>query len=75
MQELKNFFFGRDEGISLFERILSTPGTSKLIEVLWVKFDLGSREEIFNVVSTLEGLQIYDTCYVIFKYFDSKFIY
>lgn len=55
-QLLKTFLFGRmtetvDCSDSLFETILSTPGNSNLIELIWDKFDLSKTEEILSIVS------------------------
>lgn len=50
-RDVKRFFFGRDIHCdkSLFELILSTPGTSELLILIWNKFELYSREEILNM--------------------------
>lgn len=55
--EVTRFLFGRstasESKANLFERILSTKGTKKLIELIWDKIDLASREEILNLVSNI----------------------
>lgn len=58
-EELKLFVFGRCIGgesvkmLSILERVLASPGASGLINLIWDKFKLDSREEILNIVSTI----------------------
>lgn len=52
--ELKEFFFGRsnhDGGDSLVEKILSTPNASKLMKLIWTKFELFLVAEILSIVN------------------------
>lgn len=52
-KELRGWVFGRPLGVnqvSIFERILKTNGTRKLIELIWIKFDLSTMEEILCLV-------------------------
>lgn len=62
-KELNAFFFTRSlEGdkkthaVTVFEKILATPGACDLIEVIWNKFNLSTREEIFSLVSDTDLL-------------------
>lgn len=52
-KELRCWMFGRPLGtnqVSIFERILRTKGASSLIALIWIKFDLSTKEEILCLV-------------------------
>lgn len=57
-KELRCWVFGRPLGlnqVSIFERILRTKGTRSLIELIWTKFDLSTKEEILGLVRKVQS--------------------
>lgn len=60
-EELVSFIFGRStektgkKSKSIFEMILETEDSEKLIQLIWDKFDLHSSENILSAVSILKS--------------------